>query len=87
MSGYRLPKCWLGKSMTVLDADGKQTGQMITAEMVNPDCHCVKEMQAFFCMEGHMTECHVGMSCEEAECSHYERDDLPSDADPQNPES
>lgn len=40
----------------------------------NPKCHCPHPMAAMFCMEGHMTECHSGMSCEEARCSHYERE-------------
>jgi hypothetical protein len=50
--------------------DGK--GKKITSDQVNLACQCTNPMQAFFCMEGHMTECHVGMTCEEAECSHYE---------------
>jgi len=74
MADYKLPKCWLGKSQTVLDADGKMQGKMITEAEVNLQCRCLNEMQAFFCGEGHLTECHAGMSCEDAECSHYERE-------------
>ena len=73
MSDYKLPICWLGKSITVIDEEtGKMIGVAVTEEMVQPACHCPKEMEAFFCMEGHMTECHAGKTCEEAECSHYE---------------
>lgn len=79
---YRMPICWLGKSITVIGEDGKMEGKPVTADMVNLDCHCVNEMQAFFCSEGHMTECHVGMSCRDAECSHLEQyDDTPWEDD------
>lgn len=30
-------------------------------------------IQCQFCIEGHMTECHYPMDCEQAKCSHYER--------------
>ena len=74
MADYKLPICWLGKSITVIDEEtGKMIGVAVTEEMVQPACHCPKEMEAFFCMEGHMTECHAGKTCEEAECSHYEK--------------
>lgn len=40
----------------------------------NLNCRCYPNMHAaFFCMTGHMTECHYPMSCSEAECSHLER--------------
>jgi hypothetical protein len=45
----------------------------------NPKCHCPTAMAAMFCMEGHMTECHAGMSCAEAQCSHWERARLEED--------
>jgi hypothetical protein len=38
----------------------------------NPDCRC-NPMQAMFCPYGHMLECHVPMTCREAECGHYQR--------------
>jgi len=72
MSGYKLPLCWLGKSQWVISEDQTRREQVITEAEVNLQCLCSNPMEAFFCMEGHMTECHVGMSCEEAECSHYE---------------
>jgi len=28
-------------------------------------------MGCMFCPEGHMTECHAGKTCEEAECDHW----------------
>lgn len=31
-------------------------------------------MACMFCPYGHMTECHYPMTCEEAMCSHYERE-------------
>ena len=40
----------------------------------NPKCICPTRWAAFFCMTGHMLECHYPMSCQEAECSHYERE-------------
>lgn len=76
-TGYKLPKCWIGKSMNVMWADGTTGMQVITEADVNLKCHCEHELQAFFCGEGHMLECHVGMTCEEAECSHLERYDPP----------
>lgn len=41
----------------------------------NPDCHCPNPMAAMFCMEGHMLECHAGMSCVEAACGHLSKYD------------
>lgn len=40
----------------------------------NEACSCPTPMAAMFCSEGHMLECHQGMSCEEARCSHFEQD-------------
>lgn len=31
-------------------------------------------MACMFCQFGHMLECHYPKTCEEAHCSHYERD-------------
>ena len=31
-------------------------------------------MACMFCSFGHMTECHYPHTCEEAECSHYQRE-------------
>lgn len=31
-------------------------------------------MGCMFCPYGHMLECHYPHTCEEAECSHYERE-------------
>jgi hypothetical protein len=46
----------------------------------NPACHCANPMAAMLCMEGHLLECHVGMSCMEAQCSHLARyDEYPSE--------
>ena len=79
--GYKLPRCWIGhpKSMGAASVGmtvplGKHTDRtgVITTTDCNPKCHCLSPMQAHFCMEGHMTECHAGMNCEEAECSHFE---------------
>jgi hypothetical protein len=39
-----------------------------------PACQCVgNPMKAFFCPTGHMMECHVGLDCERARCSHLLR--------------
>ena len=70
---YKLPRCWLG---TQQSKDGQF--RTITAEEVNMECTCTTPMQAFMCMEGHMTECHKGKSCVQADCSHlaqYQDDD------------
>jgi hypothetical protein len=50
----------------------------------NPQCHCPNPMAPMFCLEGHLTECHAGMSCAEAHCSHYERacDEEPQEEGP-----
>lgn len=41
----------------------------------NPKCQCKgNPMAQMFCMYGHMTECHYPMACDEAKCSHYQRD-------------
>lgn len=76
MTDYKLPACWLGKSRTITNADGTVQAQVITEADIDPVCNCWEENQAFWCMEGHLTECHAGMSCEEALCSHYERERL-----------
>lgn len=39
----------------------------------NPACYCPTPMAAMLCMEGHMTECHAGLDCAEARCSHLDR--------------
>lgn len=72
MASYKLPRCWLGKSQTVLSDDPQRVEKVITESDVNLECHCADVMQAFFCGEGHLTECHAGMNCEDAQCSHYE---------------
>lgn len=38
----------------------------------NPKCRC-NPQQAMFCPYGHMLECHIPMTCREAECGHYKR--------------
>jgi len=45
----------------------------------NPRCHCPTAFHQFFCMEGHMTECHAGYNCEQAGCSHLSKYDVPPD--------
>jgi len=65
--GYLLPRCFIGQTL-----DGQN---VITEDLCNPKCHCLTPMQAFFCAEGHLTECHAGMNCREAKCSNLERYD------------
>lgn len=62
---YKLPRCFIGQKI--------EGGGVVTEEMCNPNCHCKTPVEAMFCMEGHMTECHAGMTCDQAECSHLER--------------
>ena len=75
MADYKLPRCWVGQPKTVFGSAvvGEHTegAVEITEADCNPKCHCLHPMQAHFCMEGHMTECHAGMSCSQAECMHY----------------
>ena len=73
---YKLPKCFLGKSMGVINDKEQMWDRVIGEDDVNLNCRCVGEMQAFFCDDGHLTECHVGMSCEEAQCSHWNDSNL-----------
>lgn len=43
----------------------------------NPMCQCKgNPMKAFWCMTGHMTECHFPYNCSTAACSHLERYDF-----------
>ncbi len=39
-------------------------------------CECTNPMQAMFCEFGHLTECHFPRDCEEANCSHYQREEV-----------
>lgn len=39
----------------------------------NPNCLCENGMQQFFCQTGHLTECHSGMNCDAASCSHLSK--------------
>ncbi len=83
---YKLPRCWVGwtghsagKTGEVVLGSHTDNTEIITEKDCNPKCHCLHPMAAHFCMEGHMTECHAGMTCEEAECSHYSREEFYSD--------
>jgi hypothetical protein len=42
----------------------------------------LSSMACMFCPEGHMTECHAGMSCEEADCDHYRAQQVMDRNDP-----
>jgi hypothetical protein len=39
----------------------------------HPLCICENPMQAMFCPYGHMMECHLPLSCKEAQCSHLSK--------------
>ncbi len=67
MSNYKLPRCWLGQEIET--SKGKR---LVTEADINIDCQCVNPLQPYLCMAGHMTECHAGMTCEEAECGHWQ---------------
>ncbi len=76
MKDYKLPRIWLGKSITVMDPETRgMIGKIVTEDMVEMNCTCQNEAQAFFCQTGHLTECHVGRTCRKAGCSHLERYD------------
>lgn len=71
---YKLPKHWLGRKMVVpVIEEGRIYGstRKVTESDINPDCHCVHPMASHLCMEGHMLQCHAGMTCQQAGCSHY----------------
>ena len=61
----KLPRWWLE---TI--PEGRTTP--IRTEEVNLECTCPNALASHFCMTGHMTECHVGKSCKEARCGHYQ---------------
>jgi hypothetical protein len=49
----------------------------------NPNCQCwPNPIAAFFCITGHMTECHYPLSCAQAKCSHLARYDPVDECDP-----
>jgi hypothetical protein len=50
---------------------GDSTGEPLEA---NPACVCPNAMAAMFCSYGHMLECHYPMTCSEAECEHWRRE-------------
>lgn len=40
----------------------------------NPDCKCwPNPMATFFCLTGHLLECHYPLNCREARCGHLAR--------------
>lgn len=39
----------------------------------NPRCVCTHPLAAMTCPYGHMLECHYPMTCEEANCDHYQQ--------------
>jgi hypothetical protein len=45
----------------------------LTGDVSNPDCRCTHSGAALFCMTGHITECHYPLSCDDAQCNHWER--------------
>lgn len=69
-----LPRCMLGQMIphTHNVRTGKTYYIPCQEKNINPDCHCVTPGQAFLCSTGHLTECHAGRSCAEANCSHLE---------------
>lgn len=75
-AGYKLPACWVGTPLTQYVQKGKRIVEVVTVhteEHTQAGCKCTLPQQAFLCMEGHLAECHVGMTCEQARCSHYLR--------------
>lgn len=44
-----LPRCWLGKSITVTGENGSMVGVIVRKSMINPACTCKKERDAYFC--------------------------------------
>lgn len=39
--------------------------------VLQPGCVCANPMQQMWCPYGHMTECHLPLTCAEARCDHY----------------
>jgi hypothetical protein len=75
-AGYKLPACWIGTPHTRYVQRGNKLVEVVEVhkkEDTQSGCKCILPQQAFLCMEGHLAECHVGMTCEQARCSHYQR--------------
>lgn len=84
---YKLPAFFLGQIIHVLGIKERAPGdnrtpgledleiidRPATPEDIQPGCRCTSALQAFFCSTGHMTECHVGLDCRAANCSHLDR--------------
>lgn len=74
-----LPICWLGKVRSTYTYGRIKNSVMKVVlgtwkkEDVNMQCTCTTPLQALICGEGHVDECHKGMSCEIAQCHHYTR--------------
>lgn len=37
------------------------------------NCKCETPLAALLCLTGHMLECHYPLTCEQANCSHFQR--------------
>ena len=70
MEKYKLPLCWL--HMVINESPQPRQATM---DDIAPGCICKTPKDALNCSEGHLDECHKGMSCEEAECSALQRYD------------
>lgn len=77
---YKLPLCWFGQPKTEIRITGRHPNlkqkEVVTTflkEDIQPGCQCDTPQQAFLCMTGHLTECHVGKDCATAQCSHHTR--------------
>ncbi len=55
--------------------DGNIPQGSSTALVANPKCVCPNAMAPMFCPYGHMLECHYPMTCEEAQCEHFKREE------------
>lgn len=74
---YKLPRCWLGTPRSVHIVTKKGI-QVVVVERTEIDvevyaCKCKTARQAFNCVQGHLDECHVGLSCADAQCSRHIR--------------
>lgn len=73
---YGLPACWQGVPKSVYENRRGKLVEVITQHIqadIQAGCKCKTPQQAFQCKEGHLAECHVGHTCEEARCSHFLR--------------
>lgn len=60
--------------LRMLPLDGKYEPGLVRIKTGTCPMKSSHPMSCMFCMCGHMLSCHYPMTCEEAECDHYQRE-------------